>query len=554
MIPTPKAIGRFMANQAGRVALEARAFGAMRRAGVVGGGSPVVLLKGASALARFGAVGGAVINAALRHPDRTGLVDDAGSLTFGELDVRSNALAAGLSDAGLAEGTVIGVMCRNHRGMLDISFAGSKGGHRIIYLNTDFAAPQARDVCAREGVRALVVDEEFLPVVAEVDAPLGTFVSWTDEPAPDGTVGGHPTTESLIASGSRELPKAPAKEGSIVILTSGTTGLPKGAPRAQPRSLAAAGAVLSKIPFGADGRVYVAPPMFHAWGLLTSLLTISTGSTLVMRRRFDPERALATLAEHRCTGMVVVPVMLNRMLATEDGGPETKDLGDLSFIAASGSQLEAPLATATMDAFGDVLYNLYGSTEVAYAAIATPEDLRAHPGCVGRPPMGTTVALVDDDGREVEAGETGRVFVGNVMSFEGYTGGGDKNRLGNLVATGDVGHWDPDGRLVIDGRDDDMIVSGGENVFPGEVEELLAGHPSILEVAVIGVPDESLGQRLRAFVVCRDGNDDLTEEAVRDHVRGNLARYKVPKTVTFLDELPRNPTGKILKRVLRDQD
>jgi acyl-CoA synthetase (AMP-forming)/AMP-acid ligase II len=203
-----------------------------------------------------------------------------------------------------------------------------------------------------------------------------------------------------------------------------------------------------------------------------------------------------------------------------------------------------------MDAFGDVLYNLYGSTEVAWATIATPEDLRAAPGTAGRPPMGTVVKLLDPDGREVANGESGRIFVANEMMFEGYTGGGNKEIVAGLMSTGDVGHFDEQDRLFVDGRDDEMIVSGGENVFPREVEDLLADHRSIEEAAVVGVPDDEFGQRLKAFVVLRDGAE-LSEQDVQEYVKANLARYKVPREVVFLEELPRNATGKIVKRELQ---
>jgi fatty-acyl-CoA synthase len=204
-----------------------------------------------------------------------------------------------------------------------------------------------------------------------------------------------------------------------------------------------------------------------------------------------------------------------------------------------------------MDAFGDVLYNLYGSTEVAYATIATPEDLRAAPGTVGRPPFGTTVKLLDADGHEVAPGEVGRIFVGSSIQFEGYTGGGSKEIVDGLMSTGDVGHFDAAGRLFVAGRDDDMIVSGGENVFPREIEELLAGHAGIADAAVIGVDDPEFGSRLRAYVVTEPGVR-LDTETVRDYVKANLARYKVPREVVFLDELPRNPAGKVVKRMLPD--
>src|SRR5690242_1946091 len=202
-----------------------------------------------------------------------------------------------------------------------------------------------------------------------------------------------------------------------------------------------------------------------------------------------------------------------------------------------------------MDRFGDNVYNLYGSTEVAYATVATPEDLRAAPGTAGKPPRGTKICLFDEAGKEVPQGEVGRIFVGNEMAFEGYTGGGGKEIIDGLYSSGDVGHFDSEGRLFIDGRDDEMIVSGGENVFPAEVEELLGAHESIREAAAIGVDDEKFGQRLKAFVVLCDGAN-LSEDDVKGYVKENLANYKVPREVVFLDELPRNPTGKVLKRDL----
>jgi fatty-acyl-CoA synthase len=251
--------------------------------------------------------------------------------------------------------------------------------------------------------------------------------------------------------------------------------------------------------------------------------------------------------------MAVVPVILNRLVAL---GPErigSVDLSALRIIASSGSQLEASLATRAMELFGDVVYNLYGSTEVAWATIATPEDLKAAPGCAGRPPLGTTVRLYDEHGSEVGQGEIGRIFVGSGMEFGGYTGGGSKEIIDGLMSTGDVGHFDEDGRLFVDGRDDEMIVSGGENVFPREVEELLAAHDAVLEAAAIGVADDDFGQRLRVFVVLQEG-ETLDATALKDYVRSNLARYKVPRDVVFLDQLPRNPSGKVLKRELATRE
>jgi fatty-acyl-CoA synthase len=280
------------------------------------------------------------------------------------------------------------------------------------------------------------------------------------------------------------------------------------------------------------------------------LLATALSSTIVLRRRFEPLDAVRALADHRANVLVVVPVMLQRMLEADADERGRLDLSSLRVIAVSGSALPGPLANRVMDAFGDTLYNLYGSTEVAWATVADPVDLRAAPGTAGRPPRGTVVRILDERGEDLAAGASGRIFVGSEMLFEGYTGGGDKDRRDGLMSTGDVGHFDAQGRLFIDGRDDDMIVSGGENVFPGEVEDLLAGLPEIREVAVVGVPDDEFGQRLRAVVSLHVGAD-LSEAQLQEHVRTHLARYKVPREVVFMDQLPRNTTGKILKRELR---
>src|SRR5213078_4538871 len=272
----------------------------------------------------------------------------------------------------------------------------------------------------------------------------------------------------------------------------------KGASRKQPESLEPAAALFSKIPLRARETTMIAAPMFHSWGFAHFTLGMGLSSTLVMRRKFDPEATLSLTAQHEATALAVVPVMLQRILELPIETIQRYDLSALRVIAASGSALPGELATRTMDAFGDNLYNLYGSTEVAWATIATPEDLRATPGTAGRPPRGTVVRLYDDAGEPVtEPGATGRIFVGNELQMEGYTGGGGKDVIDGLMSSGDVGHFDSDGRLFVDGRDDEMIVSGGENVFPREVEDLLHDHDSVDEAAVIGVPDEKFGQRLK---------------------------------------------------------
>lgn len=243
----------------------------------------------------------------------------------------------------------------------------------------------------------------------------------------------------------------------------------------------------------------------------------------------------------------MVPVMLERILALPAGVRRRYDTSSLRIVAVSGSALSGDLARRFMDAFGDVLYNVYGSTEVAWAAIASPADLRRAPGTAGRPPWGTVVRILGEDDQPLPAGGSGRVFVRNAMVFGGYTAGGAKDVIDGLTATGDVGHFDDAGRLFVDGRADDMIISGGENVFPQEVEEALQRHPAVRDAAAIGVPDERWGAAIKAYVV----GQGVTADELKEHVRATLARSKVPREIVFVDALPRNPQGKVVKRDLR---
>ena len=285
-----------------------------------------------------------------------------------------------------------------------------------------------------------------------------------------------------------------------MILTSGTTGTPKGAPRNE-AGIDAAVSLMSRLPLRYGWRTHIAAPLFHTWGFAHLALAMLLGSTVVLRRRFDPEGALAATQDERCQSLVVIPVMLQRILALPEETLAAYDLSRVEVVAASGSALPGTLALSWMDHFGDHLYNIYGSTEVAYASVATPEDLREAPSSAGRPPHATVVRIFDEDDQPVPDGETGRIFVGNSMLFEGYTGGGGKDMIEGLMSTGDVGRIGDDGRLYVEGRDDEMIVSGGENVFPQEVEDCLVGHEAVAEAAAIGVDDDDYGKRLRAFVV-----------------------------------------------------
>lgn len=544
---------RFHPPMPGRLASAAWRIGVLREAGVI---APMRPDRTARVLERFVRLGPSPallsIIGAIRRADEVAIDDELGSLTFAQTHQRSNALARALRAQGVDAGDGVAILCRNHRYFVEATMACAKLGAVALFLNTGFAKPQLIEVLRREGPVAAIYDEEFADLFDGAPTPLGGFLAWIDSGAVPGTA----SVEALIsaADGEREL-TPPKGSGRYVILTSGTTGTPKGAQRGAPSGLGPLASFLSKIPYRAGQTNVIAAPLFHSWGFLNLMFGFSLGTRVVLRRQFDPALTLSLIGEHQAAGLVVVPVMLQRILELPQETRALADASSLRVTAVSGSALPGELASRWMDEFGDNLYNLYGSTEVAWASIATPEDMRLAPDTAGRPPRDTAVRIIAPNGRELPAGQTGRIFVGNEMAFDGYTGGGDKERLGGLAASGDVGHFDERGLLFIDGRDDEMIVSGGENVFPREVEDCLVTHEAVLEAAAVGVDDEEFGQRLVAFCVLRDGGlprdgSGMLEEALREHVKSNLARYKVPREVVFVDRLPRNTTGKVLKREL----
>src|SRR5580704_11304543 len=384
------------------------------RSGLVGPEPPHRVAQLLLGFQRYGLLGGAVVAGAARHGDRAVMIDERGELSYKELDERTNALANAWREHGLEAGEGVAILARNHRGFLEAVFAAAKCGARIVLLNTSFAGPQIREVAQREGTDLLVYDDEYSEVLAGIDdPPRGRFRAWADEPGDD-------TLDALIDGADRSAPPKPAESPRITILTSGTTGTPKGAPRSEPRSLSLIGGLLSKVPFKAREVTELCVPMFHALGFMQAIVGVGLGSTLVVRRRFEPEQTLASIERNRATALVVVPVMVQRILDLDDDVLAAHDTSSLRIVFVGGSQFGVELARRALRAFGPVVYNLYGSTEVSYATIATPDDLRDAPGTVGGVVRGAIVKILDDDGEEVPAGATGRIFVGNAGQFEGY--------------------------------------------------------------------------------------------------------------------------------------
>ncbi|MEV4149849.1 acyl-CoA synthetase [Amycolatopsis sp. NPDC049691] len=533
---------------ADKVAETARSVDVMRRAGLVPFPRLDEGVRSLVALRKFGPFAGANHISARRDPTAVGIVDELGPLTYKQLDDQSNALARAWSERGIQPGQVVAALCRDHRGLVLTMAASGKLGVRLLLMNTGFAKPQLADVAKREGVTALVYDQEFTGLLDAIPAGVDRYLAWVD-PDTDLTDRDTPVLSEIIASTDDRPWPAPAKPGGFVLLTSGTTGTPKGAPRPHTSALASA-QFLDRIPLRSNEATYMGAPLFHGTGLSQFILSFALGSKVVMRRKFTPEEALRGVAEHKCTALVLVPTMLQRIVDLPKDVREKYDTSSLRIIFVAGSALSPDLGNRANEAFGPVVHNLYGSTEVAVATVATPEDWAKAPGTVGRAPVGCKVALYDEKGTKItEPNVTGRVFVGSGLSFGGYTDGRHKEIIDGLLSSGDVGHFDEDGLLFIDGRDDEMIVSGGENVFPIEVENLLVEREDVVEAAVIGVEDPEFGQRLKAFVV-RTEDSKLDVDGVREYVKANLARYKVPRDVEFLDELPRNATGKVLRNKL----
>ena len=491
---------------------------------------------------------------ARRTPDRAALIDEEGELTYQELNEAAHAVANGLIGKGVRGGDGVAILARNHRWFVIANYGAARVGARIILLNSEFSGPQIKEVSEREGAKVIIYDDEYTQAVSKAEPKLGKLRALGTNPDADEPSGStDETLQELIARSSKTPAPKASKHASIIILTSGTTGTPKGANRSTPPTLAPVGGILSHVPFKAGEVTSLPAPMFHALGYLHATIAMFLGSTLVLRRKFKPPLVLEDIEKQKVTAMVVVPVMLSRILDAIEKMDSRPDLSSLKIVFISGSQLGAELASRALKDLGPVIYNMYGSTEIAFATIAGPKDMERNAATVGPVVKGVKVKILDDNGNELPQGEVGRIFVGNAFPFEGYTGGGNKQIIDGLLSSGDVGYFDEHDLLYVSGRDDEMIVSGGENVFPAEVEDLISGHPDVVEATAIGVDDKDWGHRLRAFVVKKQ-DASVDEDTIKVYVRDHLARYKVPREVIFLEELPRNPTGKILKRELREME
>jgi acyl-CoA synthetase (AMP-forming)/AMP-acid ligase II len=514
----------------------------MVKRGLLWPGRPFRATRQLAAILHWGTtLAGELVSAAARDPHRTALVDEHGTLTYAELNDRTDRLAVALIPDCRGRRRRVGVLCRNHRGMVEALIACSKRGAEVVLLNTGLGADQMGAIMRELWADIIIADAEFMDLLPRGGRPITRVTAWPEpgEPAPA------PTIDELVQRTPNTGLEPPATQGRTVFLSSGTSGRPKGARRPPRPGFGPLASMLSRTPLRVGERMLIDAPLFHAWGYSTLQVALAMRATVVVGRRSDPERTLRMIQEHSCTTLTTVPIMLQRILALPVDTRVAYDTSSLRVASVSGSRLPSHLAGAFMDAFGAELYNVYGSTEAGWVTIANSNELRTHPNTAGRPVSGTVIAILDSEGRPVPRGETGHIFAANGMRFEGYTGGVPVELRDGMLRMGDLGHIDEHGLLYVDSRADEMIVSGGENVYPAAAEDVIARLPQVREVVVRGVPDPEYGERLAAYIVTTPG-ERLDADTIRGHVSSRLARYAVPRDVHFMSDLPRNAMGKIM--------
>jgi fatty-acyl-CoA synthase len=464
--------------------------------------------------------------------------DRSGTLTWREVDARSNRLARAMSAAGVRPGDAVATVLRNGREIVETLLAAQKLGVVTCPMNTWAGSEELRSALESARPKLLVYDLAHDDQV-EASAPSGTArVAVGELGAPKGRL----AYEDLLRRHS-PLPLPPLASGrttpAIVVHTSGTTGRPKGARRGAGMSAATLVRMLDVVPFHRRDVIFCPAPLFHSFGLFVLALGMLVGATFVLPFGFDADESLELMGRHEVTAVALVPVMLRRLLALhEEDVPRVS--ASVRLVLSGGAALPPDLRELALRRLGPVAYDLYGSTEAGWVAVATPEDMAERPDTVGRPVPGVEVVIAGQDGRPVPVGAVGEIRVRSDAAFDGYTTGEASPVADGYVTTGDLGRLDEDGRLYVDGRADDMVVVGGENVYPAEVENVIRTVDGVLDVAVAGAPDPEYGRALVAFVV-----GDVEDERILRACRSSLATYKVPRRIERVPDLPRTATGKV---------
>ena len=489
-------------------------------------------------------------------PDKTAVIDHRGRLSFRQLNERANRLAAALIERGIGPGDYVAFMLDNTREFLETLGACGKIGAHAVPVNTKFRVPEISVVLRNVRTGLILYDVKYGHLIAEAAQGLDGLVQRPFIATGVGDIHDEASAyeETLAGSSPDEIPIMGTHGGGRVIIhTSGTTGKPKGAERNMSRAgLSSLAELLCMVPLRVDDVFAVATPMFHALGFGFTTIAFSLGSTLCLMDSFSPKRFLEMVEHEGVTATALVPIMLRRVMELPAEDLDSHEVSSLRLILSSGSYLPDPIRKKASNYFGPVMYNLYGATEIGWATIARPEDYDRYPGTIGRAAPGVDVRILDDRHREVTPGTNGDIFVKNRVMFEGYAGRkqDDDRAWEGYYSVGDIGWRNKEGYLFVSSRKDDMIVSGGENVYPIEVEKTLDEYPDLVESAVVGHEDPEWGQVLWAFVV-KKPDAAVTPDQLKAFLKERLANYKVPKEFFFLDTMPRNAIGKVLKTELK---
>jgi fatty-acyl-CoA synthase len=527
------------------------------RSGLVGHANPKALAVGAQQLLKGRAGLSAIFRLrGISDAHRPALIHAGQVRTYGEVDARIDRLATGLLRFGLKPRDSAALLLWNRPEFFEVESAMARIGASAVSLSWRSTAAELEYLLNHAGVRAVFFESALWPTLEEAlrqcpNIPRDRCIALGDN------VIGTRAYESLLDVEPGPMPEA--DEGAVVIYTSGTTGRPKGAVRrfgsAQVLGFMS---FLDRSPLTRWDRHLCVCPLYHSTALGFAGMTLMTGGAVHIERDFDAGRFLQTVQREAITTTALVPTMLHRLMALDPTVLDAAVTPSLRTILCGGAALPPALCERVLQRFGPVLYNFYGATETGLVTVATPDDLAAVPGTIGRPLHGVEIRLLDEGGLPVEPGEVGELYARNVMLVEGYHADDAATQASlreGFFSVGDLATVDPAGRYQIVGRRRDMVISGGVNIYPAEVEDAIESHPDVAQVAVIGVPDPEWGERLRAFVVLRDGaSPDTTPEALRAWCRKRLSGPKAPKEWVMVPSLPSNPTGKVLKRELRAWD
>ncbi|MDB4954233.1 MAG: O-succinylbenzoic acid--CoA ligase [Myxococcales bacterium] len=502
----------------------------------------------------------AVMYHAAAHPDKEAIVEygehGPRRLTWGELDALINRLAHALVARGVSSGSRVAIMLPNGTEFLIAQQALARLGATAVQIGYRLKAGEIAFILQNSEPVATIVHGNFVGPMREARAQAGNtkpvLVIDGSDAAKD-----FEDWDRALAAESPDLPPRmkTGDGGGVIVYTSGTTGKPKGANRSWRKTgFESVADMILQVGMRADDRHLVVCPLYHSAAPAFVAIMMSLGATVVLMTHFDPEQALDIIQRERITCTLMVPTMLIRIAALPKETIAKYDVRSLRWVMSGAAPLTTEAARRFMAAFGPILWNFYGSTETGLVTLAGPHDHVTRPGTIGKAMRGNEIRLLDDAGHPVPTGTIGELYTRNSTLMSGYHGDDEATKSSQregCYSVGDLGRVDADGYYYLESRKHDMVISGGVNIYPREIEDHLNTHPAILEAAVIGVPDPEWGETLRAFVVLRNG-EKLTETDVIDFCRKDLADYKRPRRVTFVAELPRNPTGKILKRELKE--